>query len=236
MAHENSRSSPNPTELKNFEQLVRNKHPESLHPMLARREKEAQAVLDEIADLDLPDDLPQLLQPHPADQTLALTPFDAFEDKYVSLPDEEQIEGWKRMRAENLLIANHPVRLAAMRTLEQKGFSPPPKVNGIIDAALAAGEPLQLSDLAQNTDLVDMIRNGSTQIPRNEAERVLFLDRAKLRKQVHRTDILATGPFSFIGKRVRSTVGGGAMPDIMGSVSSITTMVQMGGVAHVPEV
>jgi len=236
MAVETGQFKLDPAQLKDFELLVRNKQIESLHPTLARREREADAILAQMSELELPHDVPALLLPHPADQPLTLTPYDDFEEKQVRVLSEEHIEGWKRTREENLKIANHPIRLTAMRILQEQKFTPPPKINGIIDQALENGEPLQLSDLAQNTDFIDMIRNGSTHAPKNEIERVLFLETAKLRKQVHRTDILAAGPFSFVGRRVRSTVGGGAMPDIMGSVASIVTMAQMGGIAHVPEV
>lgn len=155
------------------------------------------------------------LFPLESDQHLVLTPFDNVDGLEVGIPPAEQIEGWSRMREFNLRLANHPERIAAMKALEERGFIPPKKLTGIIDRILERGMIPQLSDLGHNADVLD----GDTD-----------------RSQVHRTELLANGPFSFVGRNARSYVGLGAMPDINGSTLALETAAKMHALAEVPEV
>jgi len=195
-------------------------------PYIEQREDKAKQIMDHLADLrleheDLVTKFPQL-DVNSNDQ-FALTPFDDLVALELMIPPEVHMRSWEIQREENLTIANHPARLFAMNELEQRGFVPPKKVrrpigknHRPIDRARKNGEIINLSDLGQSRQL------GLT---RKEAKH----------PQVHRTPFLAVGPLSFMGDRVRSFVGVGAMSDITGSVLAGVTLSKMHVLWHVPK-
>lgn len=195
-------------------------------PYIEQREGEAKQIMDHLTDLRLEhDDLvtrfPQL-DINPNDQ-FALTPFDEFADLELIIPPEVHMRSWEIQREENLTIANHPARIFAMNELEQRGFVPPKKVRRPvgknrrpIDRARKNGEIVNLSDLGQSRQL---------RLTRKESRH----------PQVHRTPFLAVGPLSFMGDRVRSFVGVGAMSDITGSILAGVTLSKMHVLWHVPK-
>ena len=206
-----------------FAQDIRNNGERFYHPRLSRRQREIDFTIpaqleDKLAEAiegGLADKFPELL-PHEADQPLLLTPYDDYEGLEVAIPPEEYLEGWKTLREANLRLANHPARIHAMMELEKAGFKKPEKRKGVIDEYIERGITPQLSDLGHNRDSV----NGKIES-----------------KQVHRTDLLEQGPFSFTSKkRVGSFVNMGAMPDTNGSVLMIETAAKMFMRVGVPEV
>lgn len=195
------------------------------HPGLAERQKKADRILERITFLEkLPTAkrYPEFL-PHEVDQPLILTPSDEFDGMEVAIPPENYLEGCKRAREWILRIANHPIRMKALRMLQEIGFNPPMKYEkpGVIDKMLEAGMIPQLSDLGHNIG----IKNG------NGPKESLKIS------QVHRTELFAHGPFSFVSKkRAGSFVNLGAMPDIDGTVLMLETAAKMHMNAEVPEV
>lgn len=193
-----------------------------LHPKLkAAQNAIEQTVNAQLRDLESSPELSDLRKSHPelfpksVDQGLVLTPYDEFEGLSIGVPDLESIEGWANVREYNLRLANHPERIKAMEALEEKGFEAPITIDGAIDRILDKGIIPQLSDLGHNGDILDGYRTQD---------------------QVHRTKLLAHGPFSFVGRKARSFVGLGAMPDINGSVLALETAAKMHALAEVPEV
>lgn len=211
-----------------FAKSIHQQNPDALHPVIAKRQQDAESIIRKLPEANgLTEEYPELL-PHPADQGLILTSYDDFGGMHVAIPPQEHLEGWKRSWNFNLQLANHPSRINAMRALEQKGFKPPEKMLGILDEAADHGVILQLSDLGQ---IIDLKRHYSdNKITRVDVEEQIA------KAQTHRTELLATGPFSFVGKRVRSFVGLGAMPDVNGSVLMLETAAKMHMLAEVPEV
>lgn len=228
------------------------------HPLILQRQREAKNIIQQIPETNgLMEEYPELI-PHPADQGLILTSYDNFDGMRVEIPPQEYLEGWRRSWTFNLQLANHPSRVAAMRELEKKGFKPPEKLYGILDEAALRGVVLQLSDLGQNNDLkhhydnyvkfnvatqIRLLKNKSrdeiTQSPQlQEAQEAVtaFTDNQIARAQTHRTELLATGPLSYVGRKVRSYIGLGAMPDVNGSVLMLETAAKMHMLAQVPEV
>src|ERR1035437_5343757 len=116
------------------------------HPYLARREAEIRGTFIPQLDAlkkdpriqDIARNYPDLV-PNEADQGLILTPYDEYDGMEVCVPSDEAIEGWRRLRMANLILANHPARIAAMMELEKKGFKPPEKKTGVIDKFLNRG-------------------------------------------------------------------------------------------------
>jgi hypothetical protein len=210
------------TNASSFKSILNANPAEYRHPLITTREAQIGQLLETgVREQEMAAEAkgykkryPNLF-PQDFEQGLVLTPFDEFEGLHVGIPSEDQIEGWKRMREYNLTLANAPERIAAMRALEERGFQAPKKLHGIIDEILDRSIIPQLSDLGHNRDISDGLNNYV---------------------QVHRTDIFANGPFSFVGRKVRSFVGLGAMPDVNGSVLALETAAKMHALAEVPEV
>lgn len=241
--------------IKDFARAIHQQSKDALHPLIVKRRQEAERITQQLPETNgLEEKYPKLI-PHPADQGLILTSYDDFDGMHVEIPPEEYLEGWRRTRTFNLELANQPSRIAAMRELEEKGFQPPERLSGILDEAAQRGVVLQLSDLGQNSDLkrnneefpiasqIQFIKNKSEEeiaIMRRSREAqeavTVFVDSQIANKQTHRTELLATGPFSFVGKRVRSFIGLGAMPDINGSTLMLETAAKMHMLAELPEV
>lgn len=225
---------------------------ETLHPILRDRARLAQYILDDAESLTIPEYVPPSLHPHAADQPISLTPFDEFDSMKIAIPPDESIKGWEILYKNNLELANSPSRIEAMMAVEERGFTPPPKLpNGAIDKAVDEGIILELPDLGhlrqlsnfgENetylTRIAELIRESKNGIlaPALLQEIEKFATEQESIKQAHRTDLLATGPFSFSGKYVGSFVGLGAMPSIGGSVLALETAAKMYMTAHVPEV
>lgn len=208
---------PNP-HISNFIDLIRT--PAKRDPYLEQQENVVLEITSHINNLrleqaELVNRYPQLdINPH--DQ-FALTPFDDLRDLEMRIPPEVIIQSWEIQRDENLTIANHPSRIFAMNELEQQGFKPPQKIDdGVLDESIAKKEVIWLSDLGQARQLT---------LKKEEANH----------PQVHRTPFLAVGPLSFMGDRVRSFVGVGAMSDITGSVLAGVTLSKMHVLWHVPK-
>lgn len=217
----------NNPDVRNFAKSIHQENPNFLHPIISKRQKEAREIIEKLPEANgLTEEFPELI-PHPVDQGLILTSFDKFDGMHVEIPPEEHLEGWRRTREFNLRLANHPSRIAAIRELENEGFKPPEKTHGILDEQADHGVILQLSDLGQNIDLKRNYNNNKTGVD---------VEEEIAKTQTHRTELLATGPFSFVGKRVRSFVGLGAMPDINGSILALETAAKMHMLAEVPEV
>lgn len=241
--------------IRDFAQSIHEQQADTLHPVTAKRQREAERIIQQLPEAKgLTEQYPELL-PHPADQGLILTSYDNFDGMHVVIPPQEHLEGWRRTWTFNLKLANHPSRIAAMRELEQKGFKPPEKLHGILDEAAQKGLVLQLSDLGQNNDLTRQPEESSMpsairrlkhqcqeaielspKLQRDQQEVEIFVENQIARMQVHRTELLATGPFSHVGRRVRSFVGLGAVPDVNGSVLMLETAAKMHMLAELPEV
>lgn len=216
----------------NFTQLVREKT--NTHPKLEQRRVYAHSLNERVTALHIPPSTNARLIPKFPDQGLVVTAYDEFEGWNPEVAPVDSQEAWKILWEYNLRLANHPVRIAAMQALEAKGFVAPPKLDGVLNRALADRRPLQLSDLAQNTDFAGMLRPRT---PLDDGkEREIFVANIGNKEQVHRTEMLAVTPFSFFGRRVRNFFGTGAMPDIMGSVLALETATKMGMIAEIPEV
>lgn len=211
-----------------FGDFIHKTNPDAFHPIIAKRQQEAKIITQQLPETNgLGEQYPKLL-PHSADQGLILTSYDDFNGMHIEIPPEEYLEGWKRSWTFHLELANHPSRIAAMRELWQKGFHPPEKLYGVLDEAAQEGLVLQLPDLGQNIDLKHHYGNY--------IKSPVDLESQIANAQAHRTELLATGPFSFVGRKVRSFVGLGAMPDINGSVLMLETAAKMHMLAEVPEV
>lgn len=217
--------------LNEFQDFVYQGRDGYMHPGLLAKEKDAQDIVARGRELLVPEGIPPKLLPHPADQGLVLTPFDDFKGMEIGIAPQESIEAWKKAWEFNTRLANHPSRVYAAAVLEQNGFEPPRKMQGVIDKEMEEGMLLQLSDLGQN---IDMTFPLSFSI--EEKRRKQFIEDTIALAQVHRTELIGTGPFSFVGKKARSFVGLGAMPDINGSVLALHTAAKMWMLAEVPEV
>lgn len=241
--------------IQDFARVIHEPDEDALHPLIAKRQQEAERITYQLPEVNgLAERYPELL-PHQADQGLILTSYDNSDGMRVEIPPQEHLEGWKRSWTFNLELANHPSRIAAMRELEQQGFEPPEKLYGVLDEAARRGIVLQLPDLGQNIDLerqysqsktaenIRLLKNATEQKIKNSGELLrtqrkidIFVENQIAKAQTHRTELLATGPFSFVGRRVRSFVGLGAMPDVNGSVLMLATAAKMHMLAEVPEV
>lgn len=204
---------PNP-HIKDFIGDVREKGDQK-NPYLLQQEQISERIMSAVNDLteerkELIEKYPELMI-RPEDQ-FALTPYDDLEGLRLNIPDEILIRAWEIERDENLFISNHPARIFTIRQLESRGFIPPPRLQpGVLDDQIRKREVVQLSDLGQARQLF---------LTEKEAEH----------PQVHRIPFLAVGPLSYIGRRVRSYIGVGAMSDITGSVLAGVTLSKM----HVP--
>ncbi len=214
---ETDRRIPNP-HISNFIDLIRT--PGKRDPHILEGEHKVANIMDRLDDLreehqDLIEEFPQLdVNPH--DQ-FTLTPFDNLDGLEITVPPEVLIKSWEIQREENLTIANHPARIFAMNELEQRGFTPPPKIeDGALEESFRQKEIIWLSDLGQARQMT--LTKEETNHP-----------------QVHRTPFLAVGPLSFMGDHVRSFVGVGAMSDITGSVLAGVTLSKMHVLWHVPK-
>lgn len=222
--------------IRDFAQSIHQQQPDALHPVIAKRQQEAKKIIEKLPEANgLTEEFPELI-PHPVDQGLILTSYDDFEGMRIAIPPQENLQGWRRSRNFNLRLANHPSRITAMRELEQQGFRPPEKMHGILDEAAQRGIVLQLSDLGQNVDLKrhDGQSQKASQTTQKEVD--IFVESQIAKAQTHRTELLATGPFSYVGKGVRSFVGLGAMPDVNGSVLMLETAAKMHMLSEIPEV
>lgn len=233
--------------------------PVQLHPVLTTRMQRVTEIHRQREELPIPNYVPDILLPHPSDQDLRVTPYDDVKDMSVAIPPETAIGGWKTLFIENLTATNSSERITALMRLDTQGFTPPQELDeGTLDRVIRQDTLLQLSDLGQNigmmaahrtngiNDIADMIR----QLKRTTPEEIANSDDLKnIQKQVeafketisaipqaHRTPLLESGPFSFVGRHARSTVGLGAMPDVNGSVLALTTAARMFMLAEVPEV
>jgi hypothetical protein len=246
--------------IEDFEQSIRagdQQDEQYYHPWLSYREELANTILDNKPEI--PAYVPDRFFPHTADKGTVLTPFDKFsEETRVVIPDSMYIEGCMRQREFYLQLANHPARMWAMQQLESVGFQPPQSLpEGVIDIELVAGRVVQLSDLGQgdgirstqekteriNSLISDMqlLRNASQQQIDISEELKSAEDRVNglienIPLQVHRTELLANGPFTLIRGKAFSFIGGGANPDIFGTVLSGETAAKMGVMFGVPEV
>lgn len=229
-----------------FKEFIRT--PLEEHPWLTRRQKEADAILNNLPEI--PSNLDPRLLPHPADQGLMLTPFDEFDGMHVAIPPQEHREGWRILYEYNMRLAIHPARISAMKILEQRGFIPPKNLYGVINMEAEKGRLLQLSDLGHAVDITDLDNDESLTsllINRIYALRItgredviqnidMIISQIESQKQAHRTELLATGPFTIIKGKALSFVGVGAMPDITGSVLAGITAAKMFVPFNVPEI
>ena len=112
----------------------------------------------------------------------------------------EETETALLFRQWELLIANHPSRLEALKRLSKKDFEPPPKIESTtVKEAITAGECLVPADLGSEIIWVGKERSS-------------------------RRELLSEGPFVKLGRQARLPFVGSAMPDCWGSVSAISTM------------
>lgn len=245
-----------------FKALVRDPNKSPRHPWLHKREVEASRILSELPKLPIPQYADPRLRIYPEDQGLVLTPFDDFEGMRVETPPREHVEGWKVLWEYNLRLANHPSRIFAMRELEQAGFKPPNKSTNVVGEALKEKTILQLADISHALDIalyvafstyyesvgeamVELLTNKNLSPEDTERLSLLveeFVGHIEQTDQAHRTELLATGPFTLIGGHgTRETlaisfVGVGAMPDIAGSVLMGETASKMMVPIGIPEI
>jgi len=143
-------------------------------------------------------------------QGMLLTPFDYLE--YVQkgvLPPQRMVE-ILRVRQYFLEIFNHPERIKELKKVDKADFVPPPLVkNSVMDRLISEEVAASVSDL------------GIAVVGSQQA-------------RVARSKRFKAGPFVKLGKRARSLLVGSAMPDVFGSVSSISTMAQCLSLVCVP--
>lgn len=221
------------------------------HPWIGEQEKKARSILGRIPNLPIPDDLDPLLKIQAEDQGLILTPFDDLDSLRVEVVPEVYLSGWKLLRDYNLQLANHPARIQALRALEAKGFAPPPALKGVLDSEATFKHLLQLADLGQAIELTLFQHDGVAMTKfADDIDKVMakkadsktrasiekIIDRLLVKRRVHRTELLATGPFTLINGKAFSYIGIGAMPDIVGSVLMGETAAKMGMTFGIPEI
>lgn len=244
--------------VEDFTQFVRTGESQ-IHPWITRREKEAKAIVDQINTLGVPSNVDPEFLIQPEDQGLVLTPFDSFDGMQVAILPQEHIEGARILREFNLRLAIHPARIHAMRTLEARGFIPPQKIEGVLDSEAQKGRLLQLADLGHAIDLTnskvekeqlielakkikrlrdpneeEVAASSELQQITHDVEKIIR--QAESKSQTHRTNLLATGPFTLIGGQAFSYIQVGAMPDITASVLMGTTLARMFVPFCIPEI
>jgi hypothetical protein len=143
-------------------------------------------------------------------QGLLNTPFDFLHgDKKAMLPIKKVVKILK-VRQYFLEIFNHPERIAELKRVQKQKFVAPPKIeSNVMEKNIREGLAVSISDLG--------IRVEGSQ-----------------RKRVSRKVRLNHGPFVKLGKYARSILVGSAMPDVWGSVYSISTMAQCLSLVGVP--
>lgn len=135
-------------------------------------------------------------------QGMLLTPFDFLPVTERGMIPPEQMVRILRVRQYFLELFNHPERIAHLKKVQRKKFTPPPEVKSKVMTKIISEEvALSISDLG-----IALV--GSQ------------------RKRVSRTKRLLYGPFVKLGRRARALLVGSAMPDVYGSVYAISTMAQ----------
>ncbi len=230
------------------------------HPWITSQEAVIAKIEGQAATLEVPCYFTQEDLPQPYEQGLELTPYDNLEAvQVVNLP-EELLEGARILREYNLGLANHPARIYAMAELEGTGFQTPPSLENVIGDAEAEGTILQLSDLGHALDITRGMIHGSEldeiaskiarlrgktddeilsdhELKRIDEELREYMEAVKALPQAHRTELLATGPFTFVmNDHAASYIGTGANPDIQGSVPFVVTAAKMHALAEIPEI
>lgn len=143
-------------------------------------------------------------------QGMLTTPFDFLPYTRKAMLEPEEMVRILRVRQYFLEIFNHPERVASLKKVQAKPFTPVPKVqSNTMEEMISKGTALSVSDLG-----ISVV--GSE------------------RQRVSRTDRFKAGPFVKLGRRARSLLVGSAMPDIYGSVSAIATMAQCFCLVGVP--
>lgn len=143
-------------------------------------------------------------------QGLLLTPFDFLSCTKTMMLSPEIMIKTLRVRQYILEVFNHPERIAKLKRIQGLVFTPPPKVeSNVMTWCTNEGLSLAISDLG-----VEVV--GSD------------------RPRVGRADRLRFGPFVKLGRYARSPLVGSAMPDIYGSVGSLSTMAQLHCLVGVP--
>ena len=143
-------------------------------------------------------------------QGLLLTPFDFLDHTKTTMLSAEIMIKTLRVRQFVLELFNHPERLAFLKSVQQKKFIAPAKINShVMENYPAEGLALSISDLG-----VGVVGSNRT--------------------RVGRADRLLAGPFVKMGRYARSLLVGSAMPDIYGSVSAISTMAQLHSLVGLP--
>ncbi len=257
MARESYNYEENP-HIGDFKEFVRDGKAQR-HPWITVREKAAAAILQDIETIPVPDYVDHEFLVHPADQGLVLTPFDDFDGMHVAIPPEQHIEGCKILREFNLRLAIHPARIHAMQELEARGFTRPVALDGVLDTEADKRRLLQLADLGHAIDLtggevegerlvdlaekIRIVREAGEEAIKSSPELQLtvrevetFIAEAEGHKQTHRTELLATGPFTLIRKMAFSYIEIGAMSDITASVLLGRTAAKMFVPFCVPEI
>ncbi len=143
-------------------------------------------------------------------QGMLTTPFDFLPYTRKAMLEPEEMVRILRVRQYFLEIFNHPERVASLKKVQAKPFTPVPKVqSSTMEEMISKGMALSVSDLG-----ISVV--GSD------------------RQRVSRTERFKDGPFVKLGRRARSLLVGSAMPDIYGSVSAIATMAQCFCLVGVP--
>lgn len=143
-------------------------------------------------------------------QGLLKTPYDFLKYKQKGMVPLKEMIHILRVRQYFLELFNHPERITALKKIQKKQFTPPPKISSIaMEETIAKELAVSISDLG--------IRVVGSQ-----------------RERVSRTHRLNHGPFVKLGKYARSILVGSAMPDVWGSVYAISTMAQCLSLVGVP--
>ncbi|MBI5449289.1 IMP dehydrogenase [Candidatus Gottesmanbacteria bacterium] len=244
--------------VEDFKKFVRDSETQ-IHPWIQRREQEARAITDQISTLEIPASIDTEFLIQQEDQGLILTPFDNFDGMRVAILPQEHIEGARILREFNLRLANHPARIHAMQALEARGFIAPIKMEGVLDSEAEKRRLLQLADLGHAIDLTDgtisgeqltkladkikILRetdndaiNASSELQKIQQDVEITIQQTESKRQSHRTELLATGPFTLIKGKAFSYIQAGAMPDITASVIMGRTLAKMLVPFCIPEI
>lgn len=143
-------------------------------------------------------------------QGLITTPYDYLSYSSLHMLPQESILEALRVRFFFLEVFNHPVRIKALEEIENKKFSPPPKVlTPPLENAIMQGLSLSIGDLGAS--VVGSERN-----------------------RVSRRKMLSDGPFVKLGKHARTIIVGSSSPDVWNSAASISTLAASHSLAVIP--
>lgn len=135
-------------------------------------------------------------------QGMLTTPFDFLPVVQKGMIPPERIIQILRVRQYFLELFNHPQRIVQLRKVQRRKFTPPPRVSSrMMERVLEDEIALAISDLG-----IAVVGSQGDRISRSKR--------------------LLHGPFVKLGRQARSLFVGSAMPDVYGSVYSISTMAQ----------